>query len=230
MVSLNSREKHVAREKVALSRERLHLHNERKQIESRQQCSLCRSSQMPYMEPNYALPDSFMNVPMSREYRGNNVTSAMNAIEEEMAHLLGKNLNLRHCVGMGDLSSHEQRYSNEEAQQRQLPSEPMQVESGPFKVNITTIDSFKLFFKGWEVYKRTASTLGGVEQNADFSRLVVSCPCDHTRALSLPLCAGVPRFFSDTTSAVISRFYRRFNSLLLFIRALGSDIDRVTLS
>ncbi|KAJ8715992.1 hypothetical protein PYW08_013277 [Mythimna loreyi] len=134
VVSLNAREKHVAREKVALSRERLHLHNERKQIESRQQCSLCRSSQVPaYLEPNYTLPDSFMNVPVSRDFRSSNVTSAMNAIEEEMAHLLGKNLNLRHCVGLGDLSSHDNQYQNEQAQPRQLASEPTQVESGPFK-------------------------------------------------------------------------------------------------
>lgn len=89
---------------------------------------------MPYMEPNYTLPDSFMNVPVSRDYRSSNVTTAMNAIEEEMAHLLGKNLNLRHCVGVGDLSSHA-RYPNEDAQPRQLPSESMQVESGPFKVS-----------------------------------------------------------------------------------------------
>lgn len=140
VVSLNSREKHVAREKVVLSRERLHLHNERKQIESRQQCSLCRSSQMPpYLEQNYTLPDSFTNVPVSRDFRSSNVTSAMNHIEDEMAHLLGRNLNLRHCVGVEDLSSRDNQYQNEESQPRQLSSEPMQVESGPFKVSLTKL-------------------------------------------------------------------------------------------
>lgn len=135
VVSLNAREKHVAREKVALSRERLHLHNERKQIDSRQQCSLCRSSQLPpYIEPNYTLPDSFMNFPVSRNLRSSNVTTAMNAIEEEMAHMLGKNLNLRHSPGIGDIRNHDDTFQNEERQLSQLP--PEQVESGPFKVSL----------------------------------------------------------------------------------------------
>ncbi|XP_047027190.1 myosin-11-like [Helicoverpa zea] len=132
VVSLNSREKHVAKEKVALSRERLHLHNERKQIESRQQCSLCKSSQniLPYYETNYPLPDSFMNVAVSRDYKSSNVTNAMNAIEEEMAHLMGRNLNLRHSAGIGDLSHHADRFQNEERHQKSTESMP---ESGPFK-------------------------------------------------------------------------------------------------
>ncbi|KAH9641695.1 hypothetical protein HF086_005141 [Spodoptera exigua] len=135
VVSLNSREKHVAREKVALSRERLQLHNERKQIESRQQCSLCKSSQNfpPYYEASYVLPDSFMNIPVTRDLKSSNATSAMNAIEEEMSHLMGRNLNLRHCAGVGDLSHHDDRYQTEERQTKTLQSDNMKVDQGPFK-------------------------------------------------------------------------------------------------
>ncbi|XP_045485251.1 nuclease SbcCD subunit C [Pieris rapae] len=43
VVSLNLREKQIAKEKVALSRERLSLHNERKQLDEKQ-CSLCRTN------------------------------------------------------------------------------------------------------------------------------------------------------------------------------------------
>lgn len=95
VVSLNSREKQIAREKVALSRERLSIHNEKKQLESRQQCSLCKSShyatQYANYEPTYNLPESFQNVPVSRDYGGENT----NAIEAEMAHVLGRNYGIR---------------------------------------------------------------------------------------------------------------------------------------
>ncbi|XP_013190459.2 fas-binding factor 1 homolog [Amyelois transitella] len=97
VVSLNTREKQIAREKVALSRERLNLHNERKQIESRLPCSLCKSSQnVPqYYEPNY-LTD--FNVSVTRDGNAPNVevSSAMNAIEQEMAFLMSRNFSLRH--------------------------------------------------------------------------------------------------------------------------------------
>lgn len=46
VVSLNMREKQIAKEKVALSRERLSLHNERKQLDETQ-CSLCRTNYVP---------------------------------------------------------------------------------------------------------------------------------------------------------------------------------------
>ncbi|XP_035444617.2 myosin-11 [Spodoptera frugiperda] len=136
VVSLNSREKHVAREKVALSRERLQLHNERKQIESRQQCSLCKSSQNfpPYYEASYVLPDSFMDIPVTKDLRSSNTTNAMNAIEEEMSHLMGRNLNLRHSVGIGDLRHHvEEIHQGGDRQTKTLQSDNMQVDQGPFK-------------------------------------------------------------------------------------------------
>ncbi|XP_075978514.1 fas-binding factor 1 twitchy [Anticarsia gemmatalis] len=132
VVSLNAREKQIAREKVTLSRERLALHNERKQIESRQQCSLCKTSQnIPFYEASYTLPESFINAPVTREYRSSNVTSAMNAIEQEMAHLMGRNLNLRHSAAMGDLSHHEDRFEDD-VQERQA-QDATQVQSGTFK-------------------------------------------------------------------------------------------------
>ncbi|XP_026762748.2 fas-binding factor 1 homolog [Galleria mellonella] len=102
-VSLNTREKQIAREKVALSRERLTLHNERKQLESRQQCSLCKTTQniTDYTyEPNYNMPDTFLNVSVSRDYGGAEVNSAMNAIEQEMAYLMSRNFNLRHSTSV----------------------------------------------------------------------------------------------------------------------------------
>lgn len=140
VVSLNSREKQIAREKVTLSRERLTLHNERKQIESRQQCSLCRTSQnVPqFYEPSYTLLDSFMHAPVTREYNNSNVTTAMNAIEQEMAHLMGRNLNLRHSAGIGDLTQREEREVDERAGW-QTETTPTQVESGTYKVSILLV-------------------------------------------------------------------------------------------
>ncbi|KAM3966359.1 uncharacterized protein ACR2FA_012669 [Aphomia sociella] len=102
-VSLNTREKQIAREKVALSRERLNLHNERKQLESRQQCSLCKTTQNSVQygyESNYNTPETFLNVSVSRDYGGTEVNSAMNAIEQEMAYLMSQNFNLRHSTSV----------------------------------------------------------------------------------------------------------------------------------
>lgn len=82
VVSLNAREKQIAKEKVALSRERLALHNERKEIEGRQQCSLCRTSQ--YTENTYV--PSYL--PVSRDFV--NLTVPHNVIEAEMAQLMGR--------------------------------------------------------------------------------------------------------------------------------------------
>ncbi|CAH0584423.1 unnamed protein product [Chrysodeixis includens] len=131
VVSLNTREKQIAREKLALSRERLTLHNERKEIESRQQCSLCKSSKNFPQYSNFTFAESFMDIPVTRDINSSNMTTAMNAIEEEMAHLMGRNLNLRHSVGMGDLSQHDQRYQSEE-KSKQFLSDTTQ-ESGAFK-------------------------------------------------------------------------------------------------
>ncbi|CAH2090957.1 unnamed protein product [Euphydryas editha] len=82
VVSLNAREKQIAKEKVVLSRERLNLHNERKEIEGRQQCSLCRTSQ--YTESTYV--PSYL--PVSRDYTNLNIPP--NIIEAEMAQLMGR--------------------------------------------------------------------------------------------------------------------------------------------
>ncbi|XP_050351503.1 fas-binding factor 1 homolog [Nymphalis io] len=82
VVSLNTREKQIAKEKVALSRERLSLHNERKEIEGRQQCSLCRTSQYA----DHAYVPSYL--PVSRDYL--NIGSPVNVIEAEMAQLMGR--------------------------------------------------------------------------------------------------------------------------------------------
>ncbi|KOB75634.1 Fas-binding factor 1 [Operophtera brumata] len=100
VVSLNVREKQIAKEKVALSRERLLLHNERKQIESRQQCSLCKSTQnIPDYMQSYPLPEPVYTVPVSRDYR--NVDSAMNNIERDIASLMSRNYSLRHSTDAG---------------------------------------------------------------------------------------------------------------------------------
>ncbi|XP_053606688.1 fas-binding factor 1 homolog [Plodia interpunctella] len=110
VVSLNTREKQIAREKVALSRERLNLHNDRKQIASRLPCSLCKSSQSvpQYYEPNY-IPDAF-NLSVTRDVSGPNVevSSAMNAIEQEMAFLMSRNFSLRHSTGTATSIVHDE--------------------------------------------------------------------------------------------------------------------------
>lgn len=135
VVSLNSREKQIAREKVALSRERLSLHNERKQVEGRQQCSLCRSQNVPTynFEQNYTLPETFLNVPVSRDYGNANMSSAVNAIEQEMAHLMGRSLTLRHSAEISNVTSHDERYMGDRMMGEEFQA--THVESGAFKVS-----------------------------------------------------------------------------------------------
>lgn len=100
------REKQIAKEKVALSRERLNLHNERKQIESRQQCSLCKSTQnIPDYMQSYTLPEPVYTGPVTRDYR--NVDSAVNNIERDIASLMSKNYTFRHSTDAGhSMSDH----------------------------------------------------------------------------------------------------------------------------
>ncbi|XP_059053981.1 fas-binding factor 1 homolog [Achroia grisella] len=132
VVSLNTREKQIAKEKVALSRERLNLHNERKQLESRQQCSLCKSTQnvTTYTyEPNYNMPDTFLNVSVSRDYGGAEVNSAMNAIEHEMAYLMSRNFNLRHSTSL----TNEERSFIEKKTAAESNLQSVQNETGPLK-------------------------------------------------------------------------------------------------
>lgn len=124
VVSLNVREKQIAKEKVALSRERLNLHNERKQIENRQQCSLCKSTQnIPDYMQSYTLPEPVYTVPVSRDYR--NVDSAMNNIERDIASLVSRNYSFRHNADAGHSMS-DPRFQSSEA--GQVESET------PFKV------------------------------------------------------------------------------------------------
>ncbi|XP_050675123.1 interaptin [Leptidea sinapis] len=75
VVSLNNREKQIAKEKVALSRERLSLHNEKKEMENRQ-CSLCRSAYYP-VQP---YPE---NVGVQRDY--DNLNCNVNNLDMEMS-------------------------------------------------------------------------------------------------------------------------------------------------
>ncbi|XP_028038583.1 fas-binding factor 1 homolog [Bombyx mandarina] len=133
VVSLNAREKQIAREKVALSRERLNLHNERRQIEGKQ-CSLCKSTQnLPFsLETNYNVPDSYLNVSVSRDPTKPNVSSAMNAIEQEMAHLMSANFSLRHTPGVSDVSE-VNRFVGGEALDGTIQNAESQLGSGAFK-------------------------------------------------------------------------------------------------
>lgn len=134
VVSLNAREKQIAREKVALSRERLTLHNERKQMDIRQQCSLCRSTQnLPDYNPAYALPDSFLNVPVSRDYR--NVDAAMNNIEKDIASLLSRNYSMRYDTELGNSGTSNAKFQS---------AETAQVESAPFKVRTVKTFTFRI--------------------------------------------------------------------------------------
>ncbi|XP_049874162.1 fas-binding factor 1 homolog [Pectinophora gossypiella] len=135
VVSLNAREKQIAKEKVALSRERLSLHNERKQMESRQHCSLCKPPQnVPSynFEPNFTLPETFLNVPVSRDYIGTSANYAMNAIEQEMANLIGRNFGLRHSTGVGNVA-HEDKYVQDRDTIGDNFQQTTQMESGVFK-------------------------------------------------------------------------------------------------
>lgn len=141
VVSLNAREKQIAKEKVALSRERLNLHNDRKQIDSRLPCSLCKSSQnVPgYNLDDHSLHDTYLNVPVSRDYGNSNVNSAMNAIEQEMAHLMSRNFSLRHTTpGIGSLSGHDER-THERVPDSFHATQSPQVEPGAFKVLYLTV-------------------------------------------------------------------------------------------
>lgn len=134
VVSLNVREKQIAKEKVALSRERLTLHNERKQLESRQQCSLCKANQnvSAYnFDAAYAFPETYL--PVSRDYGGTTMNTAMTAIEQEMAHLMGRNFSLRHTAVVG--SGHNERYDERTAgEDNAQPTQSIPIDSGAFKV------------------------------------------------------------------------------------------------
>ncbi|CAG4947022.1 unnamed protein product [Parnassius apollo] len=131
VVSLNAREKQIAREKIVLSRERIRLHNDWKQIESRQQCSLCRS--MP-RTPQYNLETTYhsenYDMPVSRDYGEANVSHALSAIEQEMAHLMGRTFSLKHDSGLVNLTRQDVRHSNDvEDEGEHLES----TETGTFK-------------------------------------------------------------------------------------------------
>lgn len=134
VVSLNNREKQIAKEKVALSRERLNLHNEKKQMEGKQQCSLCKSIQNApqYNFERSYLPETFLELPVPREYGNTNANSAMNAIEQEMAHLMGQSFNLRHTPGLGTLNREDRHNTNDGGNESEF--QPMQANSGNFKV------------------------------------------------------------------------------------------------
>ncbi|KPJ07288.1 Fas-binding factor 1 [Papilio machaon] len=96
IVSLNTREKQIAKEKIALSRERINLHNDWKQMEGKQQCSLCRSiPRTPQYNFDAAFSRSY-DAPASRDYGEANMSNAVSAIEQEMAHLMGRSFALKH--------------------------------------------------------------------------------------------------------------------------------------
>ncbi|XP_072947470.1 uncharacterized protein [Epargyreus clarus] len=121
VVSLNAREKQIAKEKVALSRERLSMHNERKQLESRQQCSLCRNTQ--YNDHTYNLPDTYMNPTVSRDYNA----MPLNIVEQELAHLMGRTFKLRHSAEVNAT------FEDRQVDASEFDSVPAQAESGAFK-------------------------------------------------------------------------------------------------
>ncbi|KPI97256.1 Fas-binding factor 1 [Papilio xuthus] len=96
IVSLNSREKQIAKEKIVLSRERINLHNDWKQMEGKQQCSLCRAiPRTPQYNFDAAFSRSY-DAPASRDYGEANMSHAVSAIEQEMAHLIGRSFALKH--------------------------------------------------------------------------------------------------------------------------------------
>lgn len=121
---------------MALSRERLSLHNERKQLESRQQCSLCKSNQSVSaynFDPAYILPETYL--PVSRDYGNTTMNSALTAIEQEMAHFMGRNLSLRHTALIG--SGTKERYGERTTGQDNVqPTQSISIDSGTFKVCI----------------------------------------------------------------------------------------------
>ncbi|XP_047993854.1 fas-binding factor 1 homolog [Leguminivora glycinivorella] len=126
VVSLNNREKQIAKEKVALSRERLNLHNERKQMEGKQQCSLCKSVQSA---PQYNFDSSYL--PETRDFGNTQMTSAMAAIEQEMAHLMGQSFSLRHTPGLN--INREDRENANEDRNADENVQATEVEPGTFK-------------------------------------------------------------------------------------------------
>ncbi|XP_045514246.1 fas-binding factor 1 homolog [Pieris brassicae] len=95
VISLNLREKQIAKEKVALSRERLSLHNERKQLDEKQ-CSLCRTNVQPlpfhtdfgisreFSHMSFVPKDFSMNrdFNLSRDY-GNDIETEMSNFNNE---------------------------------------------------------------------------------------------------------------------------------------------------
>ncbi|XP_047505478.1 paramyosin [Pieris napi] len=93
VVSLNLREKQIAKEKVALSRERLSLHNERKQLDEKQ-CSLCRTNvQSLPVHTEFGISREFSHmsfVPkdfsMSRDFNLSRDYGRINDIETEMSN------------------------------------------------------------------------------------------------------------------------------------------------
>lgn len=112
------------------------LHNERKQLESRQQCSLCKSNQnVPAynFDPPYVLPETYL--PVSRDYGSTTMNSALTAIEQEMAHLMGRNFSLRHTAVIGSGSN--ERYGERTTGQDNVqPTQSIPIDSGAFKVCI----------------------------------------------------------------------------------------------
>ncbi|XP_028178328.1 fas-binding factor 1 homolog [Ostrinia furnacalis] len=140
-VSLNAREKQIAKEKVSLSRERLALHNEKKQMESRQQCSLCKSTQQVPLynfETANTFPDSYHNVSVSRDEGDSNVMSAMKAIAQELVSLkLKKQMDLRQRSELSrmSISGHDGRHVEEIGPQSDSlqPQSAMESTSGGFK-------------------------------------------------------------------------------------------------
>lgn len=145
VVSLNAREKQIAKEKVSLSRERLSLHNEKKQVESRQQCSLCKSTQhvpLYNFETTNTFPDSYHNVSVSRDEGDSNVMSAMKAIAQELVSLkLKKQMDLRQRseLDRATMSANDDRHVEEVAPTDSLQLQPMsESASGGFKVSFCT--------------------------------------------------------------------------------------------
>ncbi|XP_061714947.1 fas-binding factor 1 homolog [Cydia pomonella] len=133
VVSLNNREKQIAKEKVALSRERLNLHNERKQMEGKQQCSLCKSVQSvpQYNFDSSYLPETFLQMPVSRDFGNTQMTSAMTAIEQEMAHLMGQSFSLRHTPGLN--INREERHNANDVRNADENVQSSEIEPGAFK-------------------------------------------------------------------------------------------------
>ncbi|XP_014368987.2 cytoskeletal protein Sojo [Papilio machaon] len=127
IVSLNTREKQIAKEKIALSRERINLHNDWKQMEGKQQCSLCRSiPRTPQYNFDAAFSRSY-DAPASRDYGEANMSNAVSAIEQEMAHLMGRSFALKHDTAI------EQRMSTVRDNFDSVHTDTVPSEPGAFK-------------------------------------------------------------------------------------------------